>query len=140
MQRTVRLTQADLDGRMKTKIVYKLFKQRKDGSIGPLFIDAKQKIELGKWLNAKCIPTNGYALRPGWHCAETPEAPHLKEEGRVWAECEVFDFELPYSPTAPTGGFYYFKRPSHQGGKWIIAGELKVNRLLTDEDLVSLRP
>jgi len=46
---------------------YKLLKLRKDGSLGPLFINRKQKIPIGKWLTAECHPTKGYALRPGWH-------------------------------------------------------------------------
>ncbi len=94
-------------------IAYKLFKQRKDGSIGPLFIGAKQRIPIGEWLEAEDIPTKGYAHRPGWHVGAEPNAPHLTEKGRVWYKVEIDDY-------------YEFKRPAHQGGVWLIAQQMKV--------------
>ena len=113
---------------MRTTTVYKLFRQRKDGSLGPLFIGASQRIPLGEWLQAEDIPTKGYARRPGWHAGFLPEAPHLTEKGRVWCECEV-----------PADGYYRFPRPAHQGGEWIIAAWLKVNRILTDAEVRRIR-
>ena len=92
---------------------YKLFKKRKDGTIGPLFIGRTQRIPIGEWLEAEDIPTKGYAHRPGWHAGVEPNAPHLTEKGRTWYEVEVEDF-------------YTFKRPTHQGGEWIIADRMKV--------------
>ena len=94
-------------------IAYKLFRKRKDGSLGPLFINQKQKIKLGEWLTAEDHPTKGFAHRPGWHCGAKPEAPHLKEEGRVWYKVEIEDF-------------YPFVRPLHQGGEWLIASRMRV--------------
>ena len=94
-------------------IAYKLFRKRKDGSIGPLFIGSKQRIPMGEWLEAEDIPTKGFAHRPGWHCGAEPSAPHLSEKGRVWYKVEIQDF-------------YTFKRPSNQGGEWLIAKRLKV--------------
>ena len=75
-------------------IAYKLMKQRKNGTLGSLFINAKKVYSLNKWMNAEFIPTNGFAERFGWHCCFTPNAPHLKEnlssgEVRVWVEVEV---------------------------------------------------
>jgi hypothetical protein len=87
---------------------YKLFRVRKDGTIGPLFINARLRIEPGVWYEAEDHPTKGYAHRPGWHCSDLPKAPHLSEEGRTWFEVEIEDF-------------YRFPRPKHQGGEWIIA-------------------
>ena len=113
---------------MRTEIVYKLFRQRKDGSLGPLFIGASQRIPLGEWLQAEDIPTKGYAHRPGWHAGFLPEAPHLTEAGRVWAECEI-----------PVGGYYRFPRPAHQGGEWVIAEAIKVNRVLETEEVEEIR-
>lgn len=107
-------------------IAYKLFRQRKDGTLGPLFINARQRVEIGEWLQAEDIPTKGYAHRPGWHAGETPDAPHLTEKGRVWCEVEVKDY-------------YRFVRPKYQGGYWIIAEWLKVNRVLTPEEVETLR-
>lgn len=101
-------------------IAYKLFTRRKDGSLGPLFINRKQRIPLGEWLPAEDHPTKGYAHRPGWHVAEKPEAPHLKlGPDRVWAECEI-----------PDDGYYAFDRPACQGGRWLIADALRVRRVL----------
>lgn len=92
---------------------YKLFRVRKDGTIGPLFIDARKRIEPGVWYEAEDHPTKGYAHRPGWHCGETPEAPHLSEEGRTWFEVEIRNY-------------YIFPRPARQGGRWLIAQRMRV--------------
>ena len=94
-------------------LAFKLFKKRKDGTLGPLFIGAKQRIPLGVWLEAEDIPTKGYAHRPGWHCGWEPSAPHLSEKGRVWCVVEVEDFET-------------YKRPPNQGDEWIIAKHMRV--------------
>lgn len=111
---------------MRSTKAYKLFRVRKDGSLGPLFIGASQRIQLGEWLEAEDIPTKGYAHRPGWHSGALPDAPHLSERGRVWVECEIKEF-------------YKFIRPKNQGGYWWISKWLKANRILTDEEVVALR-
>jgi len=98
-------------------IAHKLLKQRKDGTLGPLFINRRQVIPLDTWLAAEDHPTKGYANRPGWHCALDPVAPHLSEKDRVWAKVEIEDF-------------YEFTRPAHQGGCWLIANKMKVIELL----------
>lgn len=105
-------------------IVYKLFRQRKDGSLGPLFIGARQRIPLGEWLPAEDIPTKGFAHRPGWHCGELPHAPHLSESNRVWAVCEIPDSE-----------FYRFSRPANQGGEWLIAERIIVHHTLNSRQV-----
>ena len=92
---------------------YKLFRLRKNGTLGPLFINCRQVIPIGQWLDAECHPTKGYALRPGWHASHAPEAPHLSMKGRVWMEVEIEDFQP-------------FQRPQHQGGMWFIAQRMKV--------------
>jgi hypothetical protein len=96
---------------------YKLFKQRKDGTIGPLFIGARQRVPIGVWMDAEDIPTKGYAHRPGWHAGCGPNAPHLSTKGRVWYVVEIEDFVS-------------FKRPGNQGGEWLIAQRMKVIRPL----------
>jgi hypothetical protein len=65
-------------------------------------------------------------------------------EGRVWAEVEIPDTDGGWqakadaSPTKdireeiPVGGFYRFARPTNQGGEWIIAGRMRVVRVLAD--------
>ena len=92
---------------------YKLFRLRQDGSLGPLFINRKLRVLIGKWLKAEDHPTRGFAHRPGWHTGATPEARHLTEKGRVWYRVEIKDF-------------YVFPRPKHQGGEWLIAQHMKV--------------
>ena len=94
-------------------IAYKLFRERKDGSLGPLFIGKNKKIPLNEWVAAEDIPTKGYAHRPGWHCSIRPNAPHLSEKGRSWFIVEI-------------DNFVKFVRPAHQGGEWLIAQKMKV--------------
>ena len=74
-------------------IAYKLLRQRRDGSLGPLFINSKLQIETGSWLQAECHPTKGFKMRPGFHAGRLPHAPHLTEKGRIWCEVELPDFE-----------------------------------------------
>lgn len=104
-------------------IAYKLFKLRKDGSLGPLFINARQVIPQGVWIDAEDHPTNGFAHRPGWHCTFTQHAPHLKlkpKSGprRVWAKVEV-------------EGTTTYDRPESQGGAWVLAQRLRVLEVLS---------
>lgn len=94
-------------------IGWKLFRRRKDGTLGPLFINKRQVIEVGKTYRAEDVPTKGYARRPGWHLAPEPHAPHLSLRDRVWAKVEY-------------GEHYLFIRPRHQGGHWIIANWIRV--------------
>ena len=104
--------------------VFKLFRQRAGGSLGPLFINARLRVPLGVWLPAEDHPTKGFARRPAWHSGLLPSAPHLSERGRVWAECEV-----------PDDDWQIFKRPSNQGGAWILSQAIKVNRVLTSDEV-----
>lgn len=92
---------------------YKLFRKRRDGSYGPLFINRRQRIKEGEWLQAENHPTRGFAIRPGWHTSHKPEAPHLSKKDRVWCKVQIED----YTP---------FERPESQGGMWFIANRMKV--------------
>ena len=94
-------------------LAYKLVRKMKDGSLSPLFINKKNRFELGKWETAICKPTKGFAVRQGFHCTLEPVAPHLSEKDRVWVQVEVDDFE-------------YFDRPNSQGGTWVLAQKMKV--------------
>jgi hypothetical protein len=104
----------------KTIDGFKLFTLRKDGTIGPLFINRKLRIELGKWYEAEDHPTKGYAHRPGWHCTTKKCAPHLSTKGRVWAKVKMQDCKK-------------FERPQSQGGTWILAQRMKVVEILEEE-------
>jgi len=92
---------------------YKLLRIRHDGTIGPLFINQKQRIPIGKWLKAESHPTKGYAFRPGWHCTAKPEAPHLSKKGRAWYKVLI-------------NRYVEFLRPKNQGGLWFLAQQMKV--------------
>ena len=94
-------------------IAYKLFRKHKDGSYGPLFINAKQRIHKDIEYPAEAHRTKGYAYRPGWHCCAEPNAPHLSKKNRVWCQVEIED----YTP---------HHRPQSQGGLWFTANKLKV--------------
>jgi hypothetical protein len=92
---------------------YKLFRKMKDGSLSPLFINKKERIPHNEWLVAECHPTNGFAVRKGWHCTLSPVAPHLSTKNRVWVEVEIDDYE-------------FYNRPESQGGTWVLAQRMKV--------------
>jgi hypothetical protein len=99
------------------KIAYKLLNKRKDNSLGPLFINKKQRIPIGILLKAEPHKTKGFAFRPGWHCTSNPIAPHLKMNNRVWTKVIISDFEE-------------IKRPQNQGGIWYIANYMQILEIL----------
>ena len=94
-------------------IAYKLIRKMKNGELSPLFINKKSRIPIGIWIEAESHPTNGFAVRKGWHCTLKPVAPHLSEKNRIWVKVEVEDYE-------------YYNRPESQGGTWILAQKMKV--------------
>jgi hypothetical protein len=96
---------------------YKLLRVRKNGTIGPLFINKKLVIPIGVWLHAEPHPTKGYTYRPFWHCTSKPFAPHLTEKERCWYEVEIDDFQK-------------MVRPEHQGGVWYLANKMKIIKKL----------
>lgn len=108
-------------------IAYKLLRYKKDGKLYPLFINKKTSTPIGVWIDAECHPTKGFAVRKGWHCTLKPVAPHLKMklksgELRVWVEVEVEDYE-------------FFNRPESQGGKWVLAQKMKINKIMSDDEV-----
>jgi len=133
-------------------IAYKLFRvlKSRSGEIFSLFIDKTQSIPLHEWIEAEVIITKGYAPRPGWHAASLPKADHLSPNDRVWAEIEISDY-IEWQTVAntqltkdirnriPKNGFYRFKRPENQGGEWLIAGSMKVNKILTKDEVELMR-
>lgn len=98
---------------MRTIKAYKLFRLRKDGTLGSLFIDRKVVIQPKKWLKAKSVKTPGFAFRPGWHACSTPTAPHLSTKGRIWKEVLL-------------RGTTEHIRPVAQGGLWYTATSMYV--------------
>jgi len=94
-------------------IGWKLFRQRKDGSYGPLFINCKQRLEKGVVYESEDHPTKGYAHRPGWHICKNKNAPHLSKKDRVWVKVWFDNAEV-------------IKRPENQGGIWYLAKQIKL--------------
>lgn len=94
-------------------IGYKLFSKRKDGTLGPLFINKKQRLLIGTTYVAEEHRTKGYAYRPGWHICKTPNAPHLSKKDRVW--CKV---QFTHQET--------MTRPGSQGGIWYLGSKMKI--------------
>ena len=94
-------------------IAYKLFRKRKNGTYGPLFINRKQEIVQGVTYQAEDHKTKGYAHRPGWHACAEPNAPHLSKKNRVWC---VVDIE----------SYTEHQRQESQGGLWYTANSLKI--------------
>ena len=86
---------------------------RKDGTLGPLFINKKQRLEVGKTYVAEDHPTKGYAHRPGWHLCAERRAPHLSERGRVWVKVIA-------------EGITEHHRPDSQGGMWFTAEKITI--------------
>jgi len=139
----------------KTVKAYKQFRTLKSqpGKLFPLFIGKDEETPVGKWMDAEHLPTKGYAPRPGWHAGVLPLAPHLRstktgtiQEGRVWAEVELPD-DQPWQDKAntsktkdirdkvPADGHYRFNTSKMNGGAWLIGGSLKINKVLTDDDV-----
>jgi len=141
----------------KTVKAYKLFRTLKShpNKIFPLFIGKTKPTPIGEWVQAEFLPTKGYAERPGWHAGVLPYAPHLMkkdgtmQEGRVWAEVELpadkdWQAIADVSKTrdirdkVPEGGHYRFKTNKMQGDAWIIGGAIKVNRVLSPDEVRSI--
>ena len=96
---------------------YKLLRLRKDSTLGPLFINPRQRVPVGVWVKAESHPTPGFKLRPGWHVCSEKNAPHLSKRGRVWARVLIKEYEQHH-------------RPQSQGGLWYTAYWMKIEEIL----------
>lgn len=103
------------------------------------------------------------AYRPGWHITEFPLADHIgkrSEDGTlvqtkdtVWCEVEISD-EINYTPQVlvtkkdgtvnypksymkeiPTNGYYWYTTNPNAKCRWLIAGAIKVTKILTNEEV-----
>lgn len=103
--------------------------------------------------------------RPAWHLSDLPIATHMgikDDNGKikymrpdvVWCECEYSDAinyqeiankrgtikgklvpKLAYLTFIPYNGFYKYKTNPNMLGEWILAGSIKVKRVLTDVEV-----
>ena len=146
---------------MKTRIGYKLFEQREDGKLFPLFIGKKKATPMNEWVPAEIIMDHkGFSHRPGWHLGATiPSAPWLlgadgtykSQSGkcfkRVWCEVEYaadVDYteevlKLPkkcFTDRLPDGGFYAFRESGNR--LWVIADRIKITRVLSEEERMQI--
>ena len=130
---------------MKTLNAYKIFRRR-HGTLYPLFIGKGRPVPLGEWVEAECIPTQGFAVRPGWHATLLPMAPQLRTKAgriaadRCWTEVEIaaeVDWQGHPGRTQqiPVGGHYRFQAAC---GVWLISGAVKVNRILSDAEVCNI--
>lgn len=146
---------------MKIKTGYKLFEMRNDGKLFPLFIGKTKETPMNEWIPAEIIMDHkGFSHRPGWHIGATmPSAPWLlgadgtyksqrgKTFKRVWCEVE-YAADVDYTDTVmqlpkkcftdrlPDGGYYNFRESGDR--LWIIADRIKVTRILSEEERVSV--
>lgn len=119
--------------------------------VGPM-VDGKVKSKLGK-----------LAYRPGWHIAEIPNSPWIgkkdkngeliRRKDNVWCEVE-YCVDKSYQEEARENGWrcgrwaanraylkhipvrgYYKYRTNTNGDVWVISGEIKVNRILSDKEV-----
>lgn len=142
-------------------ITYKLFRT-KNGKLYPLYVDANTEQPIGKWLYAivgnKADDTHVksklgmLSLRPGYHSTETPftdwigkkmpDGTLAQKPDTVWCECEVEGNQLEvtnrYGSRELLDGWYFFRTNSKQKEPWIISNKLKINRVLSNEEVASI--
>lgn len=146
---------------MNIKKGYKLFEQREDGKLFPLFIGKNNETPINEWVPAEIIMDHkGFAHRPGWHIgAAIPSAPWLmsadgiyksqrgKRFKRVWCEVEyVADINyteevlnLPkkcFTDRLPDNGFYEFRESGDR--LWIIADRIKITKIIDEEERIHI--
>ena len=124
-----------------------------DAKSGPRTDRGKVKSKLGE-----------LAYRPGWHINDgLPYVNHIYtmhngqkylKDGCVWCEVEYktdksyeeearlagfkngkFSPVRAQLPYIPKNGYYRYKTSPQMDGAWIIAGEIKVNRILSDAEV-----
>lgn len=146
---------------MKINKGYKLFEQREDGKLFPLFIDKTKETPMYEWVPAEIIMDHkGFAHRPGWHIgALIPSAPWLmsadgtyksqrgKRFKRVWCEVEYIadiDYtkevlQLPkkcFTDRLPDNGFYAFRESGDR--LWIIADSIRITKIISEEERMEI--
>lgn len=143
---------------MKT---YKLFRVR-NGKLFPLYVEANREMRIGEWLRAESgqkvddthVKASGcggkLSLRPGFHSTyipftdwigqKMPDGTLAQRVDTVWCECEVKGEEIECKDRfgfreLQRGKWYYFRTNSKQKDPWIISDWLKINRVLSHEEV-----
>ena len=130
--------------------------------VGPVAASGKVKSKLGElayrpgW-HAGDLPI---ATHIGGKSDPTLKAPDFRRADEVWAEVEMpndVDWQTIANQRAqlnkagqaiprtahitdqvPEGGFYRYKTSPNMQGNWLIGGNMKVNRVLTDEEVQAI--
>lgn len=133
-----------------------------NAEVGPVAASGKVKSKLGElayrpgW-HAGDLPV---ATHIGGKSAPELKAPDFRRPEEVWAEVEMpadVDWQQianqrarlnkagqPIASTAhitdaiPEGGFYRYKTSPNMQGNWLIGGGMKVNKVLTDEEVMAI--
>ncbi len=143
---------------MKT---YKLFRV-KNGKLFPLYVEANKEMRIGEWLQAESgekvddthVKASGcggkLSLRPGFHSTHIPFTDWIGQKmsdgtlaqrpDTVWCECEVKGDEIQCEDRfgfreLQRDKWYYFRTNSKQKDPWIISDWLKINRVLTHDEV-----
>ena len=146
---------------MKT---YKLFRV-KNNKLYPLYVEADREMEVGKWLRSGCgeklsetrVKARGcggtLALRSGFHSTtipftdwigqKMPDGTLAQRANTVWCECEVKGDEIECNERngfreIPKGKYYYFRTNSKQKEPWIISDWLRINKILSNEEVAEI--
>jgi hypothetical protein len=103
---------------------FKLFRVRRDGSLGPVIINRGQRVPVGKWL--KCedhsdkARSYGVAVRVGFHATKEAHAPHLTNgskqaitDNRTWFVVELRKVRAEH-------------RGVDGGSDWYVAEQMRV--------------
>lgn len=142
-------------------ITYKLFRV-KNGKLFPLYVEANREMFVGEWLKSgvgqkvddthvKASGCGGkLSLRSGYHSTNIPFTDWIGEKqadgtlaqrrDTVWCECEVKGNEVQ-SPgrygyrEVPKDSWYYFRTNSKQKDPWIISDWIKINKVLSREEV-----
>ena len=143
--------------------VYKLFKI-KNGKLFPLYVEADREMELGKWLKAqigeladdthvKAAGCGGrLSLRPGFHSTtvpftdwigkKMPDGKLVQRSDSVWCECEIRGKEVTVGERNGSRqiieGYYKFRTKSKQKDPWLISSEIKINRILSQDEVKAI--
>lgn len=146
---------------MKT---YKLFRV-KGTKLYPLYVNAKESIPIGRWIQSKPgelvdethVKASGcggkLSLRSGYHSTDVPFTDWIGEKQDdgtlaqrkdcVWCECEIKGTEIESKTRngyriIPENSYYYFKTNSKQERPWIISDWIKINRILSNNEVADI--
>lgn len=146
----------------KTIKVYKLFSVDPKGLLTPTQTGKDERYVIGQWYDAHNKPRKDLAERAGLHASSLPIARQMRQDkdkkgdragsmsfDRVWAEIEMpddYDWHrvmldegkagTGLVSEVPNGGHYWFNTGTQQQGvPWLIAGQMKVTKILTNKEV-----